>query len=423
MTPPPAARTLSEAEVASLRGRLTVCAVTGTRGKTTTSTMIDAAVAAEGLAHARATTLGAWVGDEPLGAGSSAAIFSAALARAVDAGVKVFTAEVTSLALACGFARVFPPDVAVFTNLSRDHLELHPTPGDYLAAKAELFRRLRPHGTAVLNACAPASADVARALPGGARRLAYAAGEPAPACATWPIALRATHVHATRAATRVTLEGPLAEALGGELHLRVPLDVSVDNALAAAVATSALGVSGEAIRRGLEGYEGIPGRLEVVATRPWVIVDFAHHEASLERVLRGVRAALDAERKGGRLTCVFGCGGGRDPEKRPAMGRVAATHAHRVVVTNDNARRERPEDIADAIERGFAEAPAGSVRERELDRAKAIARAVGDARPQDAVVIAGKGAEREIHVGRDRRPFSDADVARKALAARTEEAP
>ncbi|MFO0606346.1 MAG: UDP-N-acetylmuramyl-tripeptide synthetase [Polyangiales bacterium] len=410
-------------EAAALRGAMAVCAVTGTKGKTTTATMIDACVAAAGRPRARSTTLGAWRGDEPVGSPGTPGLFSLALQRAAEVAAEVFTVEATSLALLGGFARTFPPDVAVFTNLSRDHVELHGSLEAYLDAKAELFRSLRPGGAMVLNACSPASAEVARAAPAGTRRLAYAASDAAPPCAGWPLELHAAAVRATREGTRVTLDGPLAAPLGGELHLRVPLDVNVDNALAAAVAASALGIAGEAIRRGLEGYAGVPGRLDVLSLKPWVLVDFAHHAAPLERVLRGVRAALDAEGEGGRLTCVFGCGGGRDPEQRPAMGRVAAAHAHRVVVTSDNARGERPEDIADAIERGFAGAPAGGVRERELDRAKAIAMAVRDARPEDAVVIAGKGAEREIHLGRERRPFSDADVARKSLAARAEERP
>lgn len=406
------------AQLAAAWQRFKAICVTGTRGKTTTTSMIAAIVAAGGEPSARFTTLGAWVNDAAVG-GPPELRLRAFLAAASAAGVRSIAVEVVSLALATGFASTFPADVAVFTNLLDDHAPLHGTRDAYLRAKAELFVQLRPPGTAVLNASDAASAEIARLAPAAARRLAYAAGPVAPACASLPLVLQAKAVRSTRDSTQIELEpGALANALGGALTLRLPGAPNAAAALAAAVAAHAAGFAAEAIKRGLTGFEGLPGRFQVVSQRPWVIVDFAHTPDALRAVLESVRSVLAAEKSTGSVSCVFGCGGERNHERRAPLARVAGSLADRVIVTSDNPRSEDPAAIARDIERGFAEARPQLVRLRELDRRLAIEGAIRDARPDDAIVIAGKGHETVQELRGRRIPWSDADVARAALARR-----
>ncbi len=183
--------------------------------------------------------------------------------------------------------------------------------------------------------------------------------------------------------------------------------VHAHNALAAAVACESAGYDPGAIQRGLESFEGVPGRFEVIARAPLVVVDYAHTPDALERTLRAARALVAPD--GGRVTVVFGCGGDRDRGKRAQMGRIADAAADRVVLTNDNPRSEAPETIADAVRAG---ADGRAAWYRELSRDGAIAFALERAAPEDAVVIAGKGHEEWQEIGGRRLPFSDAAMAR-----------
>ncbi|MEO8552507.1 MAG: cyanophycin synthetase, partial [Kofleriaceae bacterium] len=186
--------------------------------------------------------------------------------------------------------------------------------------------------------------------------------------------------------------------------------VHAQNALAAALAAHALGYAGDAIRRGLAAFVGVPGRFEVVARAPLVIVDYAHTPDGLAGTLATARAL------GARVICVFGCGGNRDRGKRPEMGAVADGAADTVVLTTDNPRHEDPEAIAAEILTG---APAPRARWIvELDRARAIELALALARPADIVVIAGKGHERVQEIAGAALPFSDADVVRAVTTRR-----
>jgi len=384
-----------------------VC-VTGTNGKTTTTSMLDAIVAASGATAARVTTLGAFVAGERLSDGMTRAAFDEAVRVAAAAGAEILAIETTSRALADGFARRFPPEVAVFTNLTRDHLDTHGTAEEYLAAKAQLFLSLAPGGTAVLHASDPAAALLDEVTPAGVERRAFAGRGVAPACARLPLVLATESVAVDRAGTTLRLApSPLAERLGGALRLRVVGAVHAENALAAAVAADALGLDAAAIRAGLEAFAGVPGRFEVVARRPLVAVDYAHTPDALARTLRVARDLARPE--SGRVLVVFGCGGDRDRGKRPEMGRIADELADEVVLTTDNPRGEDAGVIADAV---FAGARPSARWVREPDRAAAIAVALESATPPDVVVIAGKGHERTQSIRGAEIPFSDVEVAR-----------
>ncbi|HEU4405952.1 MAG TPA: UDP-N-acetylmuramyl-tripeptide synthetase [Polyangiaceae bacterium] len=388
-----------------------VVCITGTNGKTTTTSMVAAVAAAAGLTPARITTVGSWVGDEPIATEVSIEAYEATLRRASERGADAFAIEVTSQALAAGFAPPWPVDVAVFTNLTHDHLDYHGTMEAYLAAKARLFVGLGPSAAAVLNAADEASALLDEIMAPGVRRLWYAARPVDPACAGAELTLRAAALRPHRAGTHVDLApSPLADALGGALQTPLVGAPFAENALAAACAGRALGLEPAAIGRGLAAMAPVAGRFEIVIERPLVIVDYAHTPDALGHVLRTARGLVAGE--GGRVACVFGCGGGRDAEKRPVMGRVAADLADLVLVTTDNPRHEDPAAIADAVETGARGGPA-ELR-RELDRAAAIGRALAWAEPRDAIVIAGKGHERQQELGEGALPFDDGEVARRA---------
>jgi UDP-N-acetylmuramoyl-L-alanyl-D-glutamate--2,6-diaminopimelate ligase len=405
---------------------LALACVTGTNGKTTTTTMLEAIAAAAGDVTARITTLGAWVaGTEILGGADGQLERTFAAAR--EAGVQTFVLETTSYALSHGLMRhVPPPSAAVFTNLTRDHLDYHGTPEHYLASKAQLFIGLSPDGAAVLNAGDPASALLSEVTAPGARRLGYTARAVDPDCSAIPLALAASRVSVGRDGTRLELAAsPLADRLGGAIELCVVGEVHSENALAAAVAADALGFPADAIRAALSTFRGVPGRFEVVASQalrgaalasapgePTVVVDYAHTPDALERTLLLARALVAPH--GGRVICVFGCGGDRDPGKRGEMGRVASRLADAAVVTTDNPRTEDPEAIADAILKGMEGRSSHALRMG--DRARAIRRAVGDARAADIVVIAGKGHEKTQIYGDRVIPFDDVEVARSALS-------
>jgi len=391
-----------------LHARFESVCVTGTNGKSTTTSIVDAIVRASGARSVRVTTLGGFLDDVRISEGTPIAAFDACLERALEAGARVLALETTSKALARGWARRWPPRVAVFTNLTRDHLDYHRSPEDYLAAKAQLFMALVPGGLAVLNARDPASALVDEVVPAHATRVAYRAGEAHPDCARLPLGLAAVGVAAGRDGTRVVLgPGALATRLGGELVLRVVGAVHADNALAAALAADAIGIDAGAIRAGLEAFQGVPGRFQIVARRPLVAVDYAHTPDALATTLALARSLARPEQ--GRVIVVFGCGGDRDRGKRPEMGAIASRVADQVVLTTDNARTEDPARIAEQVQAG-ADGPATWTR--ELDRARAIELAIGDAAERDVVVIAGKGHEATQTVGATTVAFSDLDVAR-----------
>lgn len=395
-----------DARFSRAHAALRTVGVTGTNGKTTTTAMIASIVRASGEPDARVTTVGAFVGDVRCAGANATLEFLDAVERSVAAGVRSIAVEMTSLALAGGVARRWRPQVAVFTNLTRDHFDYHPSPEAYLASKAQLFVALREGETAVLNADDPSSALLEEVLAPGVLVKRFAL-EPDPQ-------LTAREITVTRAGTTFSTRSPDDAELDG-LSIRISAIGAhhVGNALAAMLATRALGYDARAMERGLRGFTPVPGRFEVVSAEPLVVVDYAHTPDGLEKTLATARLLV---RREGTLVCVFGCGGERDRGKRPLMGAVAHRLADRVWLTSDNPRREDPSDIARAVRSGAG--GEGARWSEQLDRRAAIGEAITACGPDDVVVIAGRGHEAHQEVGGAKIALSDVDVARGALKLR-----
>lgn len=381
--------------------------VTGTNGKTSTTAWIAAALRSLGGPVLRATTVGSFLDDERVGVASTYRGFLDGMKLALDAGGRFTAIELTSEALAVGFARAWPCEVGVFTNLSHDHLDAHGSPEHYLASKAQLFLALPPGGTAVLNAADPAAELLREVVPKGVRVRSYAV--PSRGAVQGSPDIVAARVSTTWEGTHIACEArdPL---LPRELRVRSIGDVNAENALAALLGAVAAGVAPEDAARAIAEAPPPPGRFEVIHERPWVVVDYAHGPDALRRTVTAARQLTgDA-----RLFAVFGAGGKRDKDKRAPMGEAARAADH-VILTTDNPRDEDPADIARAIARGLAGHP--SVR-TILDRAEAIGAAIAEAGEQDVVLIAGKGHETAQTIGRETRRFDDAEVASQALRSR-----
>jgi len=299
-------------------------------------------------------------------------------------------------------------DLGIFTNLTQDHLDYHGTFSAYREAKAKLFRRLGEPGfkankAAILNIDDPA-AEYYRSV----------SAVPVYTYGLDPRAMiRAESIATSPAGTQFLLRTPHGEI---DLSLRLVGRFNVYNALAAASAGIVEGVDLAVIKAALEAEEGVPGRLQAVrAGQPFgVFVDYAHSPDSLENVLRTARSFTR-----GRLIAVFGCGGDRDPTKRPIMGGIAGALADHTIITSDNPRSEEPTRIVQQIETGVvAQLGNGRTYEVVVDRAEAIRRAVEIAGPDDVVVIAGKGHE-TYQIFKDRTiPFDDRAVAHSLIEAR-----
>ncbi len=368
--------------------RLAVVGVTGTSGKTTTTHLLGAIGAAAGWPT---EVIGTLSGPRTT---PEAPQLQARLAAALAAGRRVAAMEVSSHALALGRVRSTRFAVAVFTNLSHDHLDFHRDMEGYFAAKASLF-------TPANAAAAVVNADD----PYGARLLEQAT------VPTEPYSLAdATDLQVGPERSRFRWRGHAVELpLGGRFN--------VSNALAAATAAARLGLDPSRIAAGLTAATPVPGRFEAVDEgQPFpVLVDYAHKPGALASALTAARDGVD----GGRLILVVGAGGDRDATKRPEMGEVAARLADRVLLTSDNPRGEDPLAIIDAVRAGMASTATCTV---EPDRRAAITRAVGEARPGDVVLIAGQGHVAVQVVGDDEVPFDDRAEARAALRVRREEA-
>jgi UDP-N-acetylmuramoyl-L-alanyl-D-glutamate--2,6-diaminopimelate ligase len=388
--------------------------VTGTNGKTSTTTLVASALRAAGHSVLSETTLGYALDDEVITVPRTVGGFLTALEGAAARGVRHAAIEVTSEALARGAAKQWRFDVGVFTNLSHDHLSSHGSWEHYLASKAQLFVHLGPGRTAVLNASDESALLLDAAIPDDVTRVWYAV--PTRGAPRRPADLVAARVEVDAHGTRIVFEAsPAAEQLGGELTTRLVGHVFAENAAAAALAALASNVPGDSVRRGIAECPVVPGRFETIADAPLVVVDYAHTPDALARITATARELADRRR--GRLIVVFGAGGGRDAAKREPMGREVGARADHAIVTNDNPRDEDPAAIARVVASGARRGARAQV-EVELDRRAALLRALDRAKDEDVVIVAGKGHENGQIIGRETLPFSDVAVLREILGGR-----
>ncbi|MBI3620951.1 MAG: UDP-N-acetylmuramoyl-L-alanyl-D-glutamate--2,6-diaminopimelate ligase [Nitrospirae bacterium] len=395
--------------------RLRMVGITGTNGKTTTSYLIQAILAAAGAPTGLIGTVSYRIGAAQMAASHTTPGLLALqqlLARMVKEGMQSVVMEVSSHALAQGRVDGCLFDAAVFTNLTQDHLDFHGTMEDYFAAKRILFAGLadgrygKPGAWAVVNADDPWGRRLVEIHP--KQTLTYGL-EPGADVTAGDLVVDWTGIRATIRGTRGAF--PIESPLVGRYN--------VPNLLAAVGAGLVLGCPPSAIQAGIRQMPQVPGRFEKVEEpgQPFpVIVDYAHTDDALQRLLMAVR-----ELQRGRVIVVFGCGGDRDRGKRPKMGRVAAELADLAVLTSDNPRSEEPSAILREVEAGVKAAPPSRrLRDYRImeDRRAAIAWAIATAEAGDAVVIAGKGHEDYQIIGTARLPFDDRIVAREALRAR-----
>lgn len=392
---------------------LALAGITGTNGKTTTSYLLASIFEAAGVRCGRIGTIGYRIGSHEVDAARTtpeAPDVQLMLREMVAQGCGACVMEVSSHALALRRVDSLRFAAAIFTNLTRDHLDFHRDMESYFQAKRRLFEMLPDGAVGIINADDPRGADFAAA----ARR---------------PV------MYAIEAAADVR-SGPLSFSLGGlsfevrtprgTLHVRSRLvgRPNAYNILAAVAAGMALDLPFSAIEAGIAAVEHVPGRFEIVSgssDEVRVVVDYAHTDDALKNLLETARPLA-----AGRVITVFGCGGDRDRTKRPLMGAVAARLSDLVIVTSDNPRSEDPERIIDEICRGVVPpadrvAPKGQRGTPSLtivDRREAIERAIRDAKPGDLVLIAGKGHEKYQVIGDRTLPFDDVEVARAALSRR-----
>lgn len=440
---PLAAATIAEQFWGLPSRKLKVILVTGTNGKTTTTYLIWRMLNEAGI---RCGLMGTVIVDDGRGVAPAEMTtppsieISRSLSSMVEAGCGAVVMEASSHALDQKRLDALTPDIAIFTNLTGDHLDYHKTMEAYAGAKARLFEMLngggesRP-GLAIVNA-----------EDSWATRMTRDTKAPILECRLGGAGAGGAGVGARIEILSHSMDGMGLRIGGpwGTIETQVPLigRYNAMNILQAVAACHAMGVSGATIGEALSGVEAPPGRLERVTPAPpqsspfAVFVDYAHSDDALANMLSAVADAMPGRRHrasgvkmaaggtasntdSGSLWVVFGCGGDRDRSKRPRMGRVAAELADRLVITSDNPRSERPSEIVDEIIAGIP-AEARARMTVQIDRARAIRFAVEGARPGDVVVIAGKGHETEqiLSDGRGgllKTHFDDREVARGVL--------
>ena len=384
---------------------LRVLGVTGTNGKTSVAYIARDILLAAGKEPGLIGTIEYQVGARTIPARRTtpdATVLQSLLAQMVAAGCRSVSMEVSSHALVQRRTVGIEFDAAVFTNLSRDHLDYHRTMEEYFEAKQILFSGLQAQdkaATAVVNTDDEWGRKLLPLIDPGVPTLTFGMRAPADALAE--------DVVMDARGSRFRAVTPW-----GSLEVRTPLlgGYNVQNIMAAVAACGSLGVDVETMAAALQNTSPVPGRLEAVPTERdfEVFVDYAHTDDALANVLRALRPVTK-----GRLIVVFGCGGDRDRTKRPAMGRAASRLADHTILTSDNPRSEAPAAIIEDILPGLATHKA---HEAVVDRREAIRRALQLAKTGDVVLIAGKGHERFQEFVNTTVPFDDRQVALEALA-------
>ena len=401
----PALADLSAAFYGMPARKLKMAAVTGTNGKTTTTFLIKHICEKAGIRCGLLGTVQYEIGDRILPAirtTPEALDIQELLAQIVNVGGRAAAMEVSSHALAQERTRRIEWDVAVFTNLTQDHLDFHRTMENYFEAKAKLFQDLtsqskKKGASAVINIDDRYGEKLVGRIAGKIPVVTYGLGIHAD--------FRASNYRTEFAGTSYQLD-----ARGRSYLVRVPLigRFNVANSMAALAAATVMGVNLRQAILSLARSPQVPGRLELVpAKRQFqIFVDYAHTDDALRNVLKTLR-----ELKPRKLIVVFGCGGDRDRKKRPLMGRVTDELADHAIITSDNPRKENPDAIINEVEKGFR----STHYEKIVERAEAIRRAVAMAQPRDLVLIAGKGHEKYQEFADHTIPFDDIQVARRAL--------
>ena len=386
-------------------GKLKLAAVTGTNGKTTTTFLIKHICENAGLRCGLIGTVRYEIGERVLPAirtTPESLDLQELLAQIANSGCKAAAMEVSSHALAQDRTRGLEWNVAVFTNLTQDHLDFHGTMKNYFESKMRLFaglgsqkRKRKP--IAIVNIDDRYGEQLLDKIDERVAVITYGMGMRAD--------FRASNYRVESSGTSYQLD-----ARGKSYLVRVPLigRFNVTNSVAALAASSALGINLRDAVFSLGKSPQVPGRLELVpAKRQFqVFVDYAHTPDALGNVLKTLR-----ELEPNRLIAVFGCGGNRDRQKRPLMAEIVDRHADYAIITSDNPRKENPDTIVAEIEKGFR----STHYEKIVDRTEAINRAVELARPHDIVLIAGKGHENYQEFADHTVPFDDIQVARRAI--------
>ncbi|MFC5458473.1 UDP-N-acetylmuramoyl-L-alanyl-D-glutamate--2,6-diaminopimelate ligase [Massilia niabensis] len=426
----PQAGTIAHACLGQPDADMFTVGVTGTNGKTSCAFWLGQAFAKLGETAAVIGTLGVGMFKGRLDAEfietgyttPDAVLLASRLAAVREAGARNLAIEVSSIGLEQGRTAGMHFDVAIFTNLTRDHLDFHGDMASYEAAKAKLFA-WPDLKHAVINLDDPAGArlvaqlrDKAGAgLSSGLAITGYtlhdAATQPAMDGVT---ILRATNKRSRPAGSEFQLESMFGSAL---VKTQLVGHFNISNALAVLGALLAKGVE---LKRAVEAIEALvpaPGRMQQVGGQdaPMVVIDYAHTPDALEKTLDALRQVADERH--GQLWCVFGCGGDRDPGKRPQMGAIAQM-ADQVIVTSDNPRSEEPGAIINQVVAGMNPEHPRSRFQTIEDRATAILSSVKNAGKQDVILLAGKGHEPYQEIKGKKMPFSDADHATLALSAR-----
>src|SRR5438876_6930795 len=385
--------------------KLKLAAVTGTNGKTTTTFLIKHICENAGLRCGIVGTVRYEIGERVLPATRTtpeSLALQELLAQIASAGCKAAAMEVSSHALAQERTRALEWDVAVFTNLTQDHLDFHGTMENYFESKMKLFTQLaqqqiKRKPVAVVNIDDRYGEQLLAKIDKSTSIVTFGMGVRAD--------FRASNYRMDFSGTSYQLD-----ARGKSYLVRLPLigRFNVANSMAALAAASALGLNLREAVLSLGKSPQVPGRLEMVpAKRQFqVFVDYAHTDDALLNVLKTLR-----ELEPRKLLVVFGCGGNRDRQKRPLMGRVADEFADYAIITSDNPRKENPDSIIAEVEKGFR----SNHYEKITDRTEAIARAMALAQPRDVVLIAGKGHEKYQEFADHTIPFDDIQVARRAL--------